>query len=60
MLGRNGIVTLALPPSDPAFPKFPNTLPAFPPGVKPEGLRLRVKDTAGNESTLELGSASSK
>ena len=33
VLGRNGIVTLALPPSDPAFPKFPNTLPAFPPGA---------------------------
>jgi hypothetical protein len=27
VLGRNGIVTLALPPSDPAFPKFPNALP---------------------------------
>src|SRR5262249_55997244 len=33
VLGRNGIVTLALPPSDPAFPKFPNALPAFPPGA---------------------------
>ena len=33
VLGRNGIVTLALPPSDPAFPKFPNPLPAFPPGA---------------------------
>jgi outer membrane receptor protein involved in Fe transport len=33
VLGRNGIVTLALPPSDPAFPKFPNTLPGFPPGA---------------------------
>ncbi|MCA1586037.1 MAG: TonB-dependent receptor [Acidobacteria bacterium] len=33
VLGRNGIVTLALPPSDPAFPTFPNALPAFPPGA---------------------------
>src|SRR5438874_1158348 len=33
VLGRNGIVTLALPPSDPAFPVFPNALPAFPPGA---------------------------
>jgi len=33
VLGRNGIVTIALPPSDPAFPKFPNPLPAFPPGA---------------------------
>ena len=33
VLGRNGIVTLALPPSDPAFPVFPNPLPAFPPGA---------------------------
>ncbi|PYR24186.1 MAG: hypothetical protein DMF98_16265 [Acidobacteria bacterium] len=33
VLGRNGIVTLALPPSDPAFPVFPNTLPGFPPGA---------------------------
>jgi outer membrane receptor protein involved in Fe transport len=33
VLGRNGIVTLALPPSDPAFPVFPNVLPGFPPGA---------------------------
>ena len=33
VLGRNGIVTLALPPSDPAFPKYPNPLPSFPPGA---------------------------
>ena len=33
VLGRNGIVTLALPPTDPAFPVFPNTLPGFPPGA---------------------------
>ena len=33
VLGRNGEVTLALPPSDPAFPVFPNPLPAFPPGA---------------------------
>jgi outer membrane receptor protein involved in Fe transport len=33
VLGRNGIVTLALPPSDPAFPVFPNALPGFPPGA---------------------------
>jgi len=33
VLGRNGEVTLALPPSDPAFPVFPNALPAFPPGA---------------------------
>jgi outer membrane receptor protein involved in Fe transport len=33
VLGRNGIVTLALPPSDPTFPVFPNTLPSFPPGA---------------------------
>jgi outer membrane receptor protein involved in Fe transport len=33
VLGRNGIVTLALPPSDPAFPVFPNALPAFPAGA---------------------------
>ncbi|HMF97243.1 MAG TPA: carboxypeptidase regulatory-like domain-containing protein [Vicinamibacterales bacterium] len=32
VLGRNGIVTLALPPSDPAFPVYPNPLPGFPPG----------------------------
>ncbi len=33
LLGRNGLVTLALPPSDPAFPVFPNVLPGFPPGA---------------------------
>jgi carboxypeptidase family protein/TonB-dependent receptor-like protein len=33
VLGRHGIVTLALPPSDPAFPAYPNALPAFPPGA---------------------------
>jgi len=33
VLGRNGIVTLALPPSDPAFPVYPNALPGFPPGA---------------------------
>ncbi len=33
VLGRNGEVTLALPPSDPAFPVFPNVLPAFPAGA---------------------------
>jgi outer membrane receptor protein involved in Fe transport len=33
LLGRNGLVTLALPPSDPAFPVFPNTLPGFPAGA---------------------------
>jgi len=33
VLGRNGIVTLALPPSDPAFPTYPNPLPGFPPGA---------------------------
>jgi outer membrane receptor protein involved in Fe transport len=33
VLGRNGEVTLALPPSDPAFPVFPNVLAAFPPGA---------------------------
>jgi hypothetical protein len=33
VLGRNGIVTLALTPTDPAFPVFPNALPGFPPGA---------------------------
>lgn len=33
LLGRNGLVTLALPPSDPAFPVFPNVLPGFPAGA---------------------------
>lgn len=33
VLGRNGIVTLGLPPTDPAFPVFPNALPGFPPGA---------------------------
>lgn len=32
----------------------------LPPGTNPEGLRLRVKDTAGNESILELGEGVSK
>jgi len=32
----------------------------LPPGAKPEGLRLRVKDTAGNESVLDLGSGVSR
>jgi outer membrane receptor protein involved in Fe transport len=31
--GRNGIVQLALPATDPNFPVFPNILPAFPPGA---------------------------
>jgi hypothetical protein len=31
--GRNGQVTVTLTPSDPLFPTFPNTLPAFPPGA---------------------------
>ena len=31
--GRNGIVQLSLVPSDPAFPVYPNNLPAFPPGA---------------------------
>lgn len=33
VLGRNGIVTLALTPSDPLFPTYPNTLDAFPQGA---------------------------
>ncbi len=33
VLGRNGIVTLALTPADALFPTFPNTLPGFPPGA---------------------------
>ena len=31
--GRNGEVTVSLTPTDPLFPTFPNTLPAFPPGA---------------------------
>jgi outer membrane receptor protein involved in Fe transport len=31
--GRNGQVTILLTPTDPLFPTFPNTLPAFPPGA---------------------------
>ena len=31
--GRNGQVTVSLAPTDPLFPTFPNTLPAFPPGA---------------------------
>jgi outer membrane receptor protein involved in Fe transport len=31
--GRNGQVTVVLAPTDPLFPTFPNTLPAFPPGA---------------------------
>ena len=31
--GRNGQVTVTLTPTDPLFPTFPNTLPAFPPGA---------------------------
>lgn len=32
----------------------------LPPGTRPEGLRLRVKDAAGNESVLELGAPTAK
>src|SRR5262249_25480801 len=31
--GRYGIVQLSLPPGDPNFPKYPDALPAFPPGA---------------------------
>ena len=31
--GRNGQVTVSLAPTNPLFPTFPNTLPAFPPGA---------------------------
>jgi len=31
--GRNGQVTVLIPPTDPLFPTFPNVLPAFPPGA---------------------------
>ena len=31
--GRNGQVNILLTPTDPLFPTFPNTLPAFPPGA---------------------------
>jgi outer membrane receptor protein involved in Fe transport len=31
--GRNGQVTVTLTPTDPLFPTFPDSLPAFPPGA---------------------------
>src|SRR5687768_10456434 len=31
--GRNGQVNIVLAPTDPLFPTFPDTLPAFPPGA---------------------------
>lgn len=48
--GRNGQVVLSLTPSDPLFPTFPNTLPAFPPGaVLPARDIQEISPDLGNE-----------
>ena len=53
-------IALARPADGVLDSKSERLILELPPGVRPEGLRLRVKDTAGNESILELGSAPSK